>query len=145
MASNNFHLDIFSSETKSQQPLPFSENGVAAGFPSPAEDFMSLSIDLNRELIRNPASTFYARVRGVSMIEEGINDGDLLVIDKSLEPTDGCLAVCFLEGEFTLKRFKKADGYILLMPANKEYKPIKITPEDHFEIWGVVCYLIKKM
>ena len=129
----------------SEVELPLSGERVAAGFPSPAEDYASLSLDLNRELIKNPASTFYARVSGLSMIDEGINDGDLLVIDKSIDPYDGCLAVCYIDGEFTLKRFEKHKDYALLVPANKEFQPLKVTAENDFCIWGVVTYLIKKV
>ncbi len=138
-------INIFTPNDDSGIEIPLSGERVAAGFPSPAEDFASQSLDLNRKLIKNPASTFYARVSGLSMVDEGINDGDLLVIDKSIEPYDGCLAVCFIDGEFTLKRFEKHTGYGMLVPANKEYKPIKVTADNDFCIWGVVTYLIKKV
>lgn len=138
-------LDIFDTETATNTELPISNERVAAGFPSPAEDYTPLKLDLNRELVKNPASTFYARVSGLSMIDEGINDGDLLVIDKSIEPYNNCLAVCYVDGEFTLKRFCKHKDYGILMPANKEFKPIKITAENDFIIWGIVTYVIKKI
>ena len=138
-------LDIFSPNNDSDMELPLSGERVAAGFPSPAEDYASTGLDLNRELIKNPASTFYARVSGLSMVDEGINDGDLLVIDKSIEPYDGCLAVCFIDGEFTLKRFEKHKEFGLLVPANKDFKSIKVTADNDFCIWGVVTYLIKKI
>lgn len=138
-------IDIFTPNDDSGIELPLSSERVAAGFPSPAEDYASIRLDLNKELIKNPASTFYARVSGLSMVEEGIIDGDLLVIDKSIEPHDGCLAVCFIDGEFTLKRFEKHNGYGLLVPANKEFKAIKVTADNDFCIWGVVTYVIKKV
>ncbi|MFI3247836.1 MAG: translesion error-prone DNA polymerase V autoproteolytic subunit [Rikenellaceae bacterium] len=138
-------LNIYSPELESGRELPMAESTVAAGFPSPADDFMGLKLDLNRELVKNPASTFYARVSGVSMVDEGIDDGDLLVIDKSVEPTDGALAVCFIDGEFTLKRFADKGDYGLLMPANPNYEPIRVSAENEFMVWGVVRYLIKKM
>src|SRR5574344_398821 len=96
-------LDLFKADVESEQALPMVEGGIAAGFPSPAQDYIDLSLDLNKELIDNPSSTFFGRVRGNSMIDAGIEDGDLLVIDKSLEPKDGDTAICFLDGEFTLK------------------------------------------
>ena len=139
------NINIYTPSEDGCIELPLSDERVAAGFPSPAEDYASLSLDLNRELIKNPASTFYARVSGLSMVDEGINDGDLLVIDKSVEPYDGCLAVCYIDGEFTLKRFERHYGYGLLIPANKDFKPIKVTAENDFCIWGVVTYLIKKV
>lgn len=138
-------MNIFTPDAETGQEIPLSNERVAAGFPSPADDYAASGLDLNRELIKNPASTFYARVSGLSMIDEGINDGDLLVIDKSLEPYDGCLAVCYIDGEFTLKRFEKHKDYGMLIPANKEFKPIKITAENDFCIWGIVTYLIKKV
>ena len=138
-------MNIFTPDAETGQEIPLSNERVAAGFPSPADDYAVSGLDLNRELIKNPASTFYARVSGLSMIDEGINDGDLLVIDKSLEPYDGCLAVCYIDGEFTLKRFEKHKDYGMLIPANKEFKPIKVTAENDFCIWGIVTYLIKKV
>lgn len=138
------NIDIFTPQSNGSMEIPLSEERVAAGFPSPADDYASTKLDLNRELIKNPASTFYARVSGLSMVDEGINDGDLLVIDKSLEPHDGSLAVCYIDGEFTLKRFERHDGYGVLMPANREFRPIKVTGENDFIIWGIVTYIIKK-
>jgi len=122
---------------------PFIENGIIAGFPSPAEDFSEISIDLNIELLRNPASTFFSRVRGFSMQDVGINDGDLLVIDKSLEPRNGKIAVCYIDGNFTLKMIKIEKDCCWLMPANKDYEPIKVTEENDFIVWGIVTYVIK--
>ena len=118
---------------------------VHAGFPSPAEDFMDVALDLNKELVRNPSSTFFARVKGDSMIDDGVNDGDMLIIDKAAEPVDGCLAVCFVDGEFTLKRYLNKGDYAILMPANKAYKPIRVDADNQFAIWGVVKYLVKKV
>ncbi len=106
---------------------------------------MNVALDLNKELVRNPSSTFFARVKGVSMIDDGVGDGDMLIIDKSAEPWDGCLAVCFVDGEFTLKRYRNKGDYALLMPANKAFKPIRVDADNQFAVWGVVKYLIKKM
>ncbi|MFI3280497.1 MAG: translesion error-prone DNA polymerase V autoproteolytic subunit [Rikenellaceae bacterium] len=138
-------LKIYGVSTDKSVELPLAQSGVSAGFPSPADDPMEQKLDLNRELIRNAAATFFARVSGVSMIDDGVNDGDLLLIDKSVEPYDGCLAVCYIDGEFTLKRFKDNGDHALLVPANKNYKSIKVTADNDFMIWGVVRYLIKKM
>ncbi len=140
----NDRIDIFAPE-EDRESISLEGGQVRAGFPSPAEDYSTTKLDLNRELIKNPASTFYARVSGLSMVDEGINEGDLLVIDKSIEPYDGCLAVCYIDGEFTLKRFEKHSSYALLVPANREFKPIKVTEDNDFCIWGVVTYLIKKV
>ena len=137
------HLDIYSALTEVSIELPLIDGGISAGFPSPAQDFIDLAIDLNRELIKNPSATFYGRVKGNSMQDAGISDGDLLVIDKSLEPKDGKIAICFIDGEFTVKRIKIEDNICWLMPANNAYKPIKISEENHFLVWGIVIHVIK--
>ncbi len=116
---------------------------IKAGFPSPAEDFQDQSIDLNKVLVHNPASTFYARVKGHSMKDANIDDGDLLIIDKSVEPTSGKIAVCYIDGEFTVKRIKIEPYCCLLVPANSDFNPIKVTAENNFLIWGVVIHIIK--
>ena len=138
-------IEIFTPDENESTGIEYSDNRVSAGFPSPAEHTSTVKLDLNKELIKNPASTFYARVKGVSMIDAGIDDGDLIVIDKSIEPYNGCLAVCYIDGEFTVKCFEKHKDYCLLVPANTEYNPIKITSENEFVIWGVVTYVIKKV
>lgn len=125
-------------------------DGIHAGFPSPATDYMIQAIDLNKELVRHPAATFYGRVVGDCMIDAGVDEGDILVIDKSLEPQDGDMAVCFVDGEFTLKylHFKETpDGSgrrITLVPANDKYPSIEIDEGSDFIMWGVVTYVIKK-
>lgn len=143
---NDIKLIMFSADLSSELPLPFADQGVKAGFPSPAQDYMTDSIDLNRELIRHPATTFYARADGDSMKDCGIDDGDLLVIDKSLDSLDGDIVVAYIDGEFTLKtvRFDEKENCIWLVPANEEYSPIKITEENDFLIWGVLTYNIKR-
>ncbi len=138
-------LDFMRCDDSVSQSIPFTNQGVSAGFPSPAEDILESTLDLNKELIRNPASTFYARVRGESMSGAEIHDGDLLVIDKMVEPFDGCIAVCYIDGEFTLKRVKFEKDYALLMPENDKYKPIRVDEYSDFKIWGVVRYCIKKL
>lgn len=118
---------------------------VNAGFPSPAGDYLELKIDLNKELTTNRDSTFFARVRGQSMIHAGLNAGDVVVIDRSIEPATGKIAVCFLDGEFTIKHLKIEDDVCWLVPANDEFEPIKVTAESDFIVWGVVSYIIKKV
>ena len=125
--------------------IPLAESGVHAGFPSPADDFLEGSLDLNRLVIRHPEATFFARVEGDSMKDEGIVEGDILVVDKSIEPYDGCLAVAFVDGEFTLKRVRKEPDKILLVPANPKYKVIEISPENEFAVWGVVNWVLKNV
>lgn len=138
-------LDIYSALTDTALERPVISTGISAGFPSPALDFEDLSIDLNRFLIQHPSSTFYGRVKGQSMKDAGIDDGDLLVIDKSLEPQDGKIAVCFVDGEFTIKRIKIEKDCCWLIPANEKYKPIKVTADNDFLIWGIVVHVIKSL
>ena len=121
------------------------EEGISAGFPSPADDFKEIRISLDRELVKNKEATFYARVSGDSMIGAGLDDGDLLIIDRSLYPENGKIAVCLVDGEFTVKRIKKEKDKFYLVPENKTYKPIEIKEDDELIIWGVVEYVIKKV
>lgn len=131
-------------DISSSLPLQYADQGIRAGFPSPAQDYMELAIDLNKELIRNPASTFYGRVVGDSMREEGIEEDDILVIDKSLDLADNDLAVCFIDGEFTVKRVRLEPDAVWLVPSNDAYPPIRVTADNQFMVWGIVTYTIKK-
>jgi DNA polymerase V len=138
-------LMLYQAITSSYTPLPYVENGIWAGFPSPADDFLDLAIDLNSALVQHPSATFYARVRGDSMIAAGIADGDLLIVDRSIEVQDGKIAVCCLNGEFTVKRLLKKHNCCWLMPANNDYAPIKVSKEDDFLVWGMVIHIIKSL
>lgn len=120
---------------------------IRAGFPSPAEDYLSDSLDFNRDLIKHPEATFYGQVEGDSMINAGICDGDIAVIDRSLEPEHGDVVVGYIDKEFTVKYLDlthKKDGWIELRPANESFKPIRIDEDSNFRVWGVVIYTIKK-
>ena len=119
--------------------------GISAGFPSPADDFKEVRISLDKELIKNSESTFYARVSGNSMENAGLCDGDLIVIDRSLNIENNKIAVCFLDGEFTVKRIIKKNQKIYLKPENKNFKEIEISEENELIIWGVVTYVIKSL
>jgi DNA polymerase V len=125
--------------------LQFYESRVQAGFPSPAQGEYADSIDLNRALITNPAATFCARVIGNSMVDAGINEGDLLIIDRSLTPQDGNIAVCFVDGDFTVKRLSVRDDGIYLTPANSQFPELKVDEESNFQVWGVVSHIIKRV
>lgn len=139
-------LTLHLSNTKSSCTIPVAEESVKAGFPSPAQDYLTDAIDLNKELIRHPSTTFYARVAGDSMINAGISEGDLLIVDKSITPKDQDVVVAYIDGEFTLKRiqFEEGKDHLWLMPENEKYSPIKINKENDFSVWGVVTYNIKK-
>jgi len=115
---------------------------VAAGFPSPAEDYMEGKLDLNKHLIKHPAATFFVRVTGDSMIEAGIHPGDILIVDRSLEPADKKVVIAVIEGDLTVKRIRMLDGKVVLVPENENYKPLQIEAEMNFEIWGVVTNVI---
>jgi len=119
--------------------------GISAGFPSPADDFKEERLSLDDEFIKNKEATFFARVSGQSMIGAGLNDNDLLIIDRSLEPEHNKIAVCFLDGEFTVKRLKVTKNGVWLQPENPDYPIIKITSENDFIIWGIVTNVIKKV
>jgi len=142
--SSNKQFDFYSANITTELKLPLAER-VSAGFPSPAEEYMDLSLDLNKDLITNPSSTFYAKVKGNSMVDAGINNGDIIVIDKALEPANGKKAVCYIDGEFTLKTIKIKKNELWLIPANPEFKPIKVTEENEFIIWGIVTFVIHKL
>ena len=119
---------------------------VKAGFPSPAED-MREKLDLIKLLVRHKASTFFFRVSGVSMVDAALDEGDIIIVDRAIDPYNNCKAVCYIDGEYTVKRVEMNSGNIRLMPANEQdstYKPIEVTPENEFMIWGVVTYVDRK-
>ena len=140
-------LHICTANTSTLLDLSFVDGGIKAGFPSPAQDYLSESIDLNKELIRRKETTFLARVSGNSLMDAGICDGDIVVIDKSLEAKNGDFVVAFIDGEFTLKEFRldEANDCAWLIPHNKDFSPIKVTKENDFMIWGVLTYTIKQL
>ena len=137
-------LYFFTPDT-SGQGVWLAGEGVSAGFPSPADDFKETRISLDKVAVKNEAATFYARVAGQSMIGAGLDDGDLLVIDRSLEPQDGKIAVCLIDGDFTVKRLKVEKDCIWLMAENKRYKPILVTEENELMIWGIVTHVLKAL
>ncbi|MEL1240575.1 LexA family protein [Flavobacterium flavipallidum] len=141
----NQKLSFYKPDFESELRIPFIPDGVSAGFPSPAADFMENNIDLNKELSENPLATFYIKVKGNSMIDAGIEDKDVLVVDRSIEPQDNKIAICYIDGEFTVKRIKLEKDCLYLMPENSSYTPIKVTEENQLIIWGIVTYVIKKM
>lgn len=138
-------LTFFRPDFESDTRIPYIKEGISAGFPSPATDFMETNIDLNKELCKNPLSTFYIKVKGHSMINAGINDKDILIVDRSLEPQNNKIVVCFIDGEFTVKRIKIDKDCVYLMPENEKYQPIKVTAENELVIWGIVTYVIKSI
>lgn len=122
--------------------LPFYQNAVSAGFPSPAEDEMEDELDLNELLIKHPSATFFLRVSGSSMIKAGIHHNDILIVDRSLEPTNGKVVIASLNGELTVKRLHSTGQRTQLVAENDAYPPIDITEEMDLRIWGVVTNVI---
>lgn len=140
------YIKIIDSRFENPCELPFA-SAIKAGFPSTAEGYEQDSIDFNRDLIRHPEATFYGRVYGDSMIEAGICDGDIAVIDRSVEAEDGDIIVAYVNNEFTIKYLDlshRHQGYIELRPANPAFNPIRISSADDFKVWGVVVWTIKK-
>ncbi|GGG18331.1 LexA family protein [Pontibacter amylolyticus] len=137
-------LEPFDFESLENIDLPLFASYVSAGFPSPADDYLEDRIDLGKYLVQNPTSTYMMRVKGNSMQDANIHDGDILVIDKALTPTDGLPVVCFLDGEFTVKTFRKIKNKAYLYPANPNYKPIEVTEDMDMRVWGVVVWVLHK-
>lgn len=138
-------LTFFNLKPSSGNGAIYVDTGISAGIPSPADDFRETRISLDDELIHNKDTTFFAKVRGQSMINAGLDDNDLLVIDRSLEPQNNKIAVCFLDGDFTVKRLRVEKSEVWLQPENPNYPIIKITEDNDFVIWGIVTSVIKKV
>lgn len=133
---------VYAPDLSTRYALPVFLGRLAAGFPSPADDYIEGRLDLNRHLIKHPAATFFVRVSGDSMIDAGIHHGDLLVVDRSLDAVDGNVIVAALDGELTVKRLSKRGESLRLLPANADYQPIEILTQQTFEIFGVVTNVI---
>ena len=118
---------------------------VVAGLPSPADDFVEARLDLHKHLVRHETSTFFLHASGDSMLGVGIRDGDLLVVDRSLEAKSGKVVIAAVEGELTVKRLVRRPNQVVLQPANPEYAEIDITDKEYVYIWGVVTYVIHKL
>lgn len=138
-------FEILTADLSTAIELPLYSNTISAGFPSPADDFLEQKLDLNKHLIKNPTATFLIRVNGVSMINAGISDGDILIVDRSLQAVSGNIVIGVINGEFTVKRILKKGKKLFLQPENENYKPVEITEEMSFTIWGVVTYTIHKL
>jgi len=124
--------------------LPYAVSRVKAGFPSPADDYIEKSLDFNEYLIKRPAATFCVRVSGDSMINAGIHDSDLLIVDRSINPSHNSIIIAVIDGEMTLKRLVRSNGRVILQAENPDYPSIIITDEMSFEVWGVVSFVIHR-
>ncbi len=135
-------IKVFGPESSTGRARPLFASSVPAGFPSPADDYIEGPLDLNRHLIKHPAATFFVRVSGDSMIAAGIHDGDILIVDRSLEPQDGNIVIAYLEGELTVKRIRILADRLVLMPENEDYVPRQVDQDSEFQVWGVVVHAI---
>lgn len=145
MQKNNLKiLGIPNIKPPSSLKLPIFHSCISAGFPSPADGQVEKHLDLNELMVQHPAATFYVRVDGDSMRDAGIFSGDILVVDRSLNPASGKIIVAFINGEFTVKRFIKEGSSVYLKAENPAYKTLKVAPDSDFLVWGVVTYVIHK-
>lgn len=135
--------EVYELDQSTELELPFFSNSIPAGLPSPAEDFVDQTIDLN-DLVRHPTDTFIVRVEGDSMVNAGIHSDDLILVDRAVEPVNNKIVVAYLNGELTVKRLKIKGNKVFLYPENPAYEPIEITPSMSFEIRGVVTFVIHK-
>ncbi len=131
--------------SESSHGTPLYLDRISAGFPSPADDYIETALDLNTYLIRNPAATFMVRVSGESMTGAGINDGDVLVVDRSEQPAHGRIVVAVLDGELTVKRLVMKGGQTMLAPENPRYQPIAVSEGQDLHVWGVVTGVVRKL
>ena len=137
-------LEIYKLKAGGKIKLPLFTVPVSAGFPSPAEEYIETLLSLDEHLIQHPQATYLVKVNGDSMKEAGIHTGDVLIVDKSLTPANNKIVVAVIDGEFTVKRFRKEKGEISLVPANDAYPPIKVNGDRDIKVWGVVTYIIHK-
>jgi len=135
-------VEVFQADIVLKQPLPLYLSRIKAGFPSPAEDYLDKKLDLNEHLIKHPASTFFVKVKGDSMTGAGITSGDILIVDRSLEPKDKSIVVAVVNGDFTVKRIFKDGTRLFLVAENPKYPLIEIKDGMDFEVWGVVVHVI---
>ena len=128
--------------SKELKDFPLYENAVQCGFPSPADDFLDLDINLNDYLVKNKSATFCVKVNGSSMNGVGIHSGDVLIVDRAENVKNNSIVLAVIDNEFTVKSIKKNAGKLYLNPANDNYKPIEITEDMNFHVWGVVTFVI---
>lgn len=136
---------IYTPDQTTEISIPLYMTSIEAGFPSPTDDYIEGSLDLNQHLVKHPAATFFVRVSGESMVNAGISPGDILIVDRSLEAADKKIVIAVVNGDLTVKRLRIRSGKPFLEPENDQYKPIEIKPDMVFEIWGVVTNVIHKV
>lgn len=134
--------ELYNFEQGNRVEFPLFISKIKAGFPSPADDYVEKRLDLNDYLIKHPASTFFVRVEGESMVDAAINSGDILIVDRAIEPQNNKIVIAVVNGELTVKRIHKSRAGLFLVPDNSDFAPMEITAEMDFQIWGVVTYVI---
>ena len=142
--NTNKQLSFYLMKNSKLSSVPVLGDAVPAGFPSPAEDYLDMDLNLHDYLVRNPAATFCVRVSGGSMVSADIKSGDVMVIDRALDPINNSIVLAVLNGEFTVKRIKKRANELYLIEDNEQYQPMKITKDVDFQVWGVVTFIIHK-
>ncbi|MEC8610515.1 MAG: translesion error-prone DNA polymerase V autoproteolytic subunit [Bacteroidota bacterium] len=142
--NTNKKLQFYSIEDVDLNNVPLYGDTVPAGFPSPADDYLDMDLNLHDYLVQHPSATFCVRAVGDSMVDAGIHSSDVMVVDRALNPKNNDIVLAVVNGEFTVKRIKKNENELYLMPANDNYRPIKITEEMNFQVWGVVTFIIHK-
>ena len=143
MKTDSSIAGVFACDLSTDHEIELYTTKVSAGFPSPADDFIERKLDLNRFLVKHPAATFFVRVSGESMMNAGISDGDILVVDRSLNPMDKKIVIASVNSELTVKRIRKVGTEVFLVPENDQYSPIKISDGMEFSVWGVVTASIR--
>lgn len=144
LINSNNKLAFYALDNSKLNEIPMFGDAVPAGAPSPAQDYLDMDLNLHDFLVQNPADTFCVRAIGDSMIDANIQSGDVMVVDKALEPSNNDIVLAVLDGDFTVKHIRKSEGELYLMPANENYQPIKITEGVDFKVWGVVTFIIQK-
>lgn len=142
---NRLPKNFFKLQANTRYEIPLILARISAGFPSPAEDYVEQKLDLNQHLIKHPAATFFVRADGESMVGAGINSGDMLIVDRATAASNNSVVLAVINGEFTIKRIRKVGSKILLVPENPNFKPIEITQDMEFEVWGTVLHVIRSM
>jgi DNA polymerase V len=138
----NGFLDV---QPGARMTVPLAGADAKCGFPSPAEDYLDNPLDFNELLVSNPAATFAVHLAGDSMTGAGLFPGDIAVVDRSVAPTNNCIVLALLDGEFTVKRYRRRGNVITLLPENPAFSPIDITEDRAFEIWGVITRSIRML
>lgn len=136
---------VYSVDTSATVSIPLYGSNVAAGFPSPADDYLDKALDFNDLLVENPAATFAVRIAGESMTGVGLFPGDIAVVDRSKSPKSGAIILALVDGEFTIKRYRKRGGQTLLQSENAKYRDLVISEDSQFEVWGVVTKAIRML